>query len=188
MTSTTVITGVSRAGALSDVLAGRRPAHRLPRRDRTGTHGGDMSAVSPQISEGNINSQTARKLKGRTHRVRGAIAGDDDGDSDRLDSALRKVGDSGWWVLMGFVPVANFVMFLVFARNTPNQQRYPAEPARLTATPSPRLDGPAATIASTELVGEGMSHNRARVGGKRYPGSPGMCAGVASGGDSTDVR
>ena len=28
---------------------------------------------------------------------------------------LTKAGYSGWWVLMVFVPIVNFVMFLVFA-------------------------------------------------------------------------
>ena len=28
---------------------------------------------------------------------------------------LQKAGYSGWWVLIGLVPVVNFVMFLVFA-------------------------------------------------------------------------
>ena len=28
---------------------------------------------------------------------------------------LQKAGYSGWWVLIGLVPVVNFVMFLIFA-------------------------------------------------------------------------
>ena len=28
---------------------------------------------------------------------------------------LQKAGYSGWWVLIGLVPVVNFIMFLVFA-------------------------------------------------------------------------
>lgn len=28
---------------------------------------------------------------------------------------LNKAGYSGWWVLIGFVPIANIVMFFVFA-------------------------------------------------------------------------
>lgn len=28
---------------------------------------------------------------------------------------IRRAGYSGWWVLVGLVPIVNFVMFLVFA-------------------------------------------------------------------------
>jgi hypothetical protein len=30
-------------------------------------------------------------------------------------SIIRRAGYSGWWVLIGLVPIANIVMFLVFA-------------------------------------------------------------------------
>lgn len=53
---------------------------------------------------------------------------------------LSKAGYSGWWVLIGLVPVANVVMFLVFAFSDwpilqiARGQRAPNHPA--TWTPS----------------------------------------------------
>jgi uncharacterized membrane protein YhaH (DUF805 family) len=50
---------------------------------------------------------------------------------------LTKAGYSGWWVLMVFVPIVNFVMFLVFAfsdwpalrnRATPVDPSWPSPP------------------------------------------------------------
>jgi len=31
---------------------------------------------------------------------------------------IQKAGYSGWWILVGFVPILNVVMFLVFAFST----------------------------------------------------------------------
>jgi ATP/ADP translocase len=36
---------------------------------------------------------------------------------------IRKAGYSGWWVLVGIVPLLNIVMFLVFAFSTWPRQR-----------------------------------------------------------------
>jgi uncharacterized membrane protein YhaH (DUF805 family) len=51
---------------------------------------------------------------------------------------LSKAGYSAWWVLMVFIPIANFVMFLVFAFSD-----WPALRARSTppdpSWPSPQL-------------------------------------------------
>jgi uncharacterized membrane protein YhaH (DUF805 family) len=48
---------------------------------------------------------------------------------------LRKAGYSGWWVLMGFIPVAGLVMFLVFAFSRWPVQDAAERAARLAYAP-----------------------------------------------------
>ena len=66
-------------------------------------------------------------------------------------SIVRKAGYSGWWVLTGFVPLLNVVMFLVFAfsdwpvRSGPSGgTTYSPHAAAVHAGQDPRFTYPAA--------------------------------------------
>jgi hypothetical protein len=48
-------------------------------------------------------------------------------------SIVRKAGYSGWWVLTGFVPLLNVVMFLVFAFSEWPARLGPSSPATSSA-------------------------------------------------------
>lgn len=60
---------------------------------------------------------------------------------------VRKAGYSGWWVLTGFVPMLNIVMFLVFAFSDWPVSRataYQHQAAAAHAAPDPRFNYPTA--------------------------------------------
>ena len=51
---------------------------------------------------------------------------------------VRRTGFSGWWVLMGLVPIGNIVVFLMWAfREWPIQQELAALRAQVYGTTSP---------------------------------------------------